>query len=65
MCPTDDSHLTIEFDDHFVIEPTIQFAQKVAFTTNALGEKGQHVEVGFEYRSDKNDDWLKASDLPS
>ena len=25
MCPSDDSHLTLEFDDHFVIQPTIQF----------------------------------------
>ena len=22
MCPSDDSHLTIEFDDHFVIAPS-------------------------------------------
>ena len=25
MCPADDSHLTIEFDDHFVITPSIKF----------------------------------------
>ena len=24
MCPADDSHLTLEFKDHFVIQPTIQ-----------------------------------------
>jgi len=25
MCPRDDSHLTVEFEDHFVIRPTISF----------------------------------------
>jgi UDP-N-acetylglucosamine 4,6-dehydratase len=25
MCPADDSHLTLEFHDHFVIQPTISF----------------------------------------
>jgi UDP-N-acetylglucosamine 4,6-dehydratase len=25
MCPADDSHLTVEFDDHFVITPAITF----------------------------------------
>ena len=25
MCPQDDSHLTFEFDDHFVISPSIQY----------------------------------------
>lgn len=24
MCPTDDSHLTLEFDDHYVIQPSIK-----------------------------------------
>ena len=28
MCPADDSHLTIEFDDHFVIRPTITFTSR-------------------------------------
>src|SRR6266480_2190425 len=26
MCPKDDSHLTLEFADHYVIRPTIQFS---------------------------------------
>jgi len=58
MCPADDSHLTLEFDDHFVICPTIQFTHQVDFATNALGEKGKPVPQGFEYSSANNDWWL-------
>lgn len=58
MCPRDDSHITLEFDDHFVIKPTIQFAYKVDFTQNALGERGKSVEQGFEYNSGNNTWWL-------
>ncbi len=63
MVPKDDSHLTWEFRDHFVIEPTIQFTQKADFSTNLLGEKGKKVELGFEYSSDKNDKWLDKKEL--
>ena len=58
MCPADDSHLTLEFDDHYVICPSIQFAYKSDFTRNVLGEEGQLVEQGFEYSSGNNTEWL-------
>jgi len=29
MCPADDSHLTIEYDDHYVITPSIRFFSKI------------------------------------
>ena len=58
MCPSDDSHLTIEFDDHFVIAPTIKFHSVRNYNENNLGEKGIQVEQGFEYNSTKNDKWL-------
>jgi len=58
MCPKDDSHITLEFDDHYVIKPTIQFAGRGTFDINGLGEKGKPVESGFEYSSDKNSWWL-------
>ncbi|MFW3328902.1 UDP-N-acetylglucosamine 4,6-dehydratase (inverting), partial [Aliarcobacter butzleri] len=28
MCPADDSHLTLEFEDHYVIKPTIHFTTR-------------------------------------
>ncbi|WP_395167153.1 UDP-N-acetylglucosamine 4,6-dehydratase (inverting) [Francisella salimarina] len=58
MCPSDDSHLTLEFDDHYVLCPTIQFAHKADFTKNKLGEVGSPVELGFEYNSGNNTEWL-------
>ena len=54
MCPADDSHLTLEFPDHYVIRPTILFSEDVEFTTNALGERGTPVPEGFEYSSGSN-----------
>ena len=56
MCPHDDSHLTLEFDDHYVIRPTIKFwdGNDHAYDTNALGETGRPVEQGFEYNSGTN-----------
>ncbi len=63
MCPQNDAHLTIEFNDHYVIQPTIQFTQKVDFSKNALGEIGKKVECGFEYSSDKNTHWLTHDEL--
>lgn len=58
MCPADDSHLTLEFSDHYVITPTIQFAHKSDFTKNKLGEVGKPIEQGFEYHSGNNIEWL-------
>jgi len=58
MCPADDSHLTLEFEDHFVIQPTITFAFKTDYSKNKIGEVGTPVEQGFEYNSGNNDEWL-------
>ena len=58
MCPADDSHLTLEFNDHFVIKPTIQFSNISDFSVNRLGEVGTPVEQGFEYNSGNNKQWL-------
>jgi len=63
MCPADDSHLTLEFDDHFVIKPTIQFTGMSDFSINRLGEKGVPVEQGFEYNSGNNSEWLTHEQL--
>lgn len=61
MCPMDDSHLTLEFGDHYVICPTIQFAHNVDFNVNKLGESGKKVKLGFEYNSSNNGEWLSLS----
>ncbi len=63
MCPRDDSHLTLEFDDHFVIKPSITFSTPIDFSTNGLKEKGKKVELGFEYSSKNNTIWLSHEEL--
>ena len=63
MCPMDDSHLTLEFDDHYVIKPTIQFTGKVDFTVNQLGEVGRPVDQGFEFHSGKNPHQLTIEEI--
>ena len=64
MCPADDSHLTLEFDDHFVIRPTITFTgRNNDFETNSLGETGRPVEIGFEYNSGSNDHFLDEDEI--
>ena len=63
MCPIDDSHSTLEFKDHYVIRPSITFVTPVDYTINAVGEKGQCVEQGFEYNSGTNPQVLSVKDL--
>lgn len=63
MCPHDDSHLTLEFDDHFVITPTIKFYRYVNYEVNQLGESGKFVERGFSYNSGNNPVFLDVEQI--
>jgi UDP-N-acetylglucosamine 4,6-dehydratase len=64
MCPADDSHLTVEFDDYFIISPSITFySRKTDFTENATGEKGRLVAQGVEYNSGTNNHFLGVSEI--
>jgi len=48
----------VEFDTYYVIKPTIQFNTPIDYTTNALGEKGKDIGIGFEYNSLNNTQWV-------
>jgi len=63
MCPADDSHLTLEYSDHYVIKPAIQFTGHVNFGVNALHEVGRPVEPGFEYHSGRNAHFLNIEEI--
>jgi UDP-N-acetylglucosamine 4,6-dehydratase len=64
MCPADDSHLTVEFDDHFVLCPSIRFFnQDQDYETNQLDERGKSVERGFEYNSGTNTHFLEVGEI--
>ncbi len=64
MCPMDDSHLTIEFKDHYIILPSIIFrGKKIDKTINNLGEKGIFVQQEFEYNSGTNPHFLSTDEI--
>lgn len=64
MCPRDDFQHTIEFDNFFILKPSIVFSNIDAdFTTTALGEKGKLVEPNFEYNSFNNPHYLTVEEL--
>lgn len=63
MCPSDLYYETVEFPDHFVIKPSIEFARKIDYITNALGEHGHMVADGFDYNSGNNPHFLTVEEL--
>jgi len=65
MCTRDESHLTLEFADHYVIRPAIQFVTPVDHSRNLLGEAGSPVAAEFEYSSGTNPRFLSVAELKS
>lgn len=64
MVPRDDSRLTLEFADHYVIRPSIRFVVgEDDYVTNRLGEIGKPVDEGFKYSSDNNPWFLSIEEL--
>jgi UDP-N-acetylglucosamine 4,6-dehydratase/5-epimerase len=64
MCPADDSHLTVEYADHYVLSPSIRFYDRdVDYLSNALGETGTPVARGFEYNSGTNPHFLTPQEI--
>ena len=64
MCPEDDSHLTIEFDNYFVIRPSIKFYDvDFDYLKNPLNEKGRAVPLGFSYTSKNNSVFLTTEQI--
>jgi UDP-N-acetylglucosamine 4,6-dehydratase/5-epimerase len=63
MCPFDTAFQTIEFNDHYVIEPSINFGHSTDYFTNQLDEKGARVDPEFEYNSGSNPHFLSIKEL--
>ena len=66
MCPRDDYQHVIEFDDFFIIRPSIAtFSNSSAlhYLTTALGEKGWPVIRNFEYNSHTNPDYMDVEQI--
>jgi UDP-N-acetylglucosamine 4,6-dehydratase len=64
MCPKDDSHLTLEFSDHFIIKPSFRFNDvDIDYSCTLLGESGVPVSAGFEYNSENNKHFLSIEEI--
>jgi UDP-N-acetylglucosamine 4,6-dehydratase/5-epimerase len=66
LCPRDDSHLTLEFKNYFLIRPGIKFYDvDVDYSTNFVGEKSSPVHEDYEYDSGTNEEFLDIERLKS
>lgn len=64
MCPKDTDYMTLEFDDHYVIQPSIQFFNKdIDYSKNKVGQVGRPVERAFEYNSGSNSHFLNLDEI--
>ena len=64
MVPEEMAHHSLEFDDHYVITPAIQFFDKnIDYKKNKIGEKGVAVADKFEYHSGTNPHFLSVEEL--
>jgi UDP-N-acetylglucosamine 4,6-dehydratase len=61
MIPRDEAHLTREFGEFYVIQPTMPFGPSEEAIYD--GTTGQRVAEGFEYSSDTNDRWADRAQL--
>ena len=65
MCSIHEVNLTLEFKDHYLIQPSINFYDKdeIDYSKNNLNEVGKLVQEGFEYRSDNNKHFLSREEI--
>ena len=58
MITRDDARNTLEFDDYYIIQPTLSY-----WARQGGLDGGQRCPDGFKYSSDKNSHWLSVEDL--
>ena len=63
MIPRDDARLCVEFEDFYLLKPTINFNTPIDYTCTALGERGVSVKADFEYSSHTNTQWLEGEEI--
>lgn len=59
MITKDDSRTTYEYENHYIIYPSLDWWNKKSYFTDG----GKLIEPGFEYSSGKNTKWLSVEDL--
>ncbi len=65
MCPKDDSHLTIEFQNYFLIKPAIKFTDSdIDYLKNIKDNSlGKPMSQGFSYNSRDNKHFLSIDEI--
>ena len=63
MITVSDAMNTLEFDDYYVIVPSIRQWSKTKFMNESNGKKGKPCPEGFSYDSGKNKDFLTVDQL--
>ena len=64
MCSIHEAYLTLDFKDHYVIKPSINFFDyDIKYSKNAINETGVLVPKDFEYRSDSNTHFLNVQEI--
>ena len=64
MCPQECSHLTLEFQDHFVIMPDYAIKKiKNSKFKNNLSETGYRVKENFNWNSENNSNYLSIKNI--
>jgi UDP-N-acetylglucosamine 4,6-dehydratase len=59
MVPVDEAPNTVEYDTHYVIQPSHPFWDRAAYK----GRGGKPVPAGFSYSSDTNTEWLTVDQI--
>ena len=63
LCSREESHLTLEFKDHYIIQPSYLEKKNKNYKTNKMGEKGKNVLPTFEYSSLLNEEVLSLNQI--
>jgi len=64
LCSSSAAHLTLEFDDHYVVMPsTSKNISYNSYKKNKVGKIGKPVISEFEYTSEKNKKFLSVEDI--
>lgn len=63
MIPEDDSRHCYEFDEFYLIEPSIVFQTPIDYSVSADGLRGVRVKEAFEYSSATNTQWLDDKEI--
>ncbi|MDA7552988.1 UDP-N-acetylglucosamine 4,6-dehydratase (inverting) [Candidatus Pelagibacter sp.] len=63
LCSQDDSKYTLEFNNHYLIKPSISLNIKSSYIKNKLNEMGKKVKSNFQYNSGTNNDFLTRNQI--